>query len=80
VGRRCRNAGSDLEQPADHISADVSRPRRRRDDAVLLIARYERTGDTGSRASPRTGDMVIQRGDLQGAGAARAFADDRPHT
>ncbi|MGW5641059.1 ATP-binding SpoIIE family protein phosphatase, partial [Streptomyces sp. NPDC003832] len=71
-------AGSDLEQLADQISADVSYLQQRRDDAVLLMARY--AGGGGSDPAPRAGGLVIQRGDLQGAGAARAFVDDRLHT
>lgn len=70
---------SDLEQLADHISADVSRPLQRRDDAVLLMARYEGAGNAGEHAAPRTGGMLIQRGDLLGARTARAFVDDRLH-
>ncbi|MER6345171.1 SpoIIE family protein phosphatase [Streptomyces sp. NPDC001595] len=80
LGSGVAATGSDLEQLADHISADVSHPQQRRDDAVLLMARYEGAGRAGSEAAPRAGGLVIQRGDLQGAGAARAFVDDRLHT
>ncbi|MFI9219401.1 SpoIIE family protein phosphatase [Streptomyces werraensis] len=68
---------SDLEQWADHVSTDVAGPLQRRDDAVLLMARYEGAGNAGKHAAPRTGGMLIQRGDLLGARAARAFVDDR---
>lgn len=80
LGSGGATTGSDLEQLADRISADVSRPQQRRDDAVLLMARFEGAGGAGSQAAPRAGGMVIQRGDLQGARAARAFVDDRLHT
>lgn len=69
-----REAGADLEQVADRLIADVLGPTRRRDDAVILLARYE--GADGEWAS-RTGALHIQRRDLHGAKAARTFVDDR---
>jgi GAF domain-containing protein/anti-sigma regulatory factor (Ser/Thr protein kinase) len=73
--RSCsREAGADLEQLADHLIADVLRPQQRRDDAVLLLARYERA--IGEDA-PRTGSLQIQQRDLHGVKAARSFVDDR---
>ncbi|MFE4960442.1 SpoIIE family protein phosphatase [Streptomyces sp. NPDC056653] len=69
-----REAGADLEQLADHLIADVSSPQQRRDDAVLLLARYE--GAVGEGA-PRTASVQIQQRDLQGVKAARSFIDDR---
>ncbi|MFD9655799.1 SpoIIE family protein phosphatase [Streptomyces mirabilis] len=69
-----RERGADLEQLADYLIADVSCPQQRRDDAVLLLARYE--GAIGEGA-PRTGNLQIQQRDLQGVKAARSFLDDR---
>ncbi|MER5917404.1 SpoIIE family protein phosphatase [Streptomyces sp. NPDC001982] len=69
-----RDTGADLEQVADRLIADVSGPQQRRDDAVLLLARYERV--LGERAS-RTGSLQIQQRDLQGVKTARSFVDDR---
>ncbi|GAA3767928.1 hypothetical protein GCM10022206_03210 [Streptomyces chiangmaiensis] len=69
-----REAGADLEQLADHLIAHVSGPQQRRDDAVLLLARYE--GAIGEGA-PRTGNLQIQQRDLHGVKAARSFVDDR---
>lgn len=67
-------AGTDLEQLADHLMAEVPGPQQRRDDAVLLLARYE--GALG-KAAPHTGRLQIQRRDLHGVKAARSFVDDR---
>ncbi|MGW9031407.1 SpoIIE family protein phosphatase [Streptomyces sp. NPDC055722] len=69
-----RQAGSDLEHLADHLIAEDSSPRQRRDDAVLLLARYEGAHGEGA---PRTGSLHIQQRDLHGVKAARGFVDDR---
>ncbi|MFD9007100.1 ATP-binding protein [Streptomyces sp. NPDC059582] len=69
-----RQTRSDLEHLADHRMAEDSSPRRRRDDAVLLLARYEGAHGEGA---PRTGSLHIQQRDLHGVEAARAFVDDR---
>ncbi|MET8331318.1 SpoIIE family protein phosphatase [Streptomyces sp. NPDC005181] len=74
LGSSSREAGSDLEQLADHLIAEVSSPHQRRDDAVLLFARYE--GAAGKGVT-RTGSLHIQRRDLHGVKAARSFVDDR---
>jgi anti-sigma regulatory factor (Ser/Thr protein kinase) len=62
----------DLEQLADLVIADVSAPWQRRDDAVLLLARYE--GAHGDE--PRVGSLHIQRHDLRGVRTARTFVHD----
>ncbi|MET9874674.1 SpoIIE family protein phosphatase [Actinacidiphila glaucinigra] len=67
-----REAGADLERLADRLVAEVSGARWRRDDAVLLLARYE--GAVG-RGAPRTASLHVQRRDLHGVKAARAFVD-----
>jgi anti-sigma regulatory factor (Ser/Thr protein kinase) len=67
-------AGADLEQLADHLIAEDPGPQHRRDDAVLLLARYE--GALGEGA-PRTGNLQIPRRDLQGVKTARGFVADR---
>ncbi|MGI5509226.1 SpoIIE family protein phosphatase [Streptomyces sp. CA-106131] len=67
-------AGADLEQLADHLIAEDPGPQHRRDDAVLLLARYE--GAVGEGA-PRTGNLQIPRRDLQGVKTARGFVADR---
>jgi anti-sigma regulatory factor (Ser/Thr protein kinase) len=69
-----RQAGSDLEHLADHLIAEDSSTRLRRDDAVLLLARYEGAHGDGA---PRTGSLHIRRRDLHGVKAARNFVDDR---
>jgi GAF domain-containing protein/anti-sigma regulatory factor (Ser/Thr protein kinase) len=69
-----RQAESDLEHLADHLIAEDSSPRRRRDDAVLLLARYEGVHGDGAL---RTGSLHIQRRDLHGVKAAHTFVDDR---
>ncbi|MFF3517330.1 SpoIIE family protein phosphatase [Streptomyces sp. NPDC002573] len=73
--RSCsREAGADLERLADRLIADVSYPQQRRDDAVLLLARYERAI---GESTLRTASLQIQQRDLQGVKAARSFVDDR---
>ncbi|MGW3882799.1 SpoIIE family protein phosphatase [Streptomyces sp. NPDC005055] len=69
-----REAGADLEQLADRLISDAASPQQRRDDAVLLLARYE--GATGEGA-PQTANLQIQQRDLHGVKAARSFMDDR---
>ncbi|MFF7209757.1 SpoIIE family protein phosphatase [Streptomyces sp. NPDC008238] len=69
-----REAGADLEQLADRLVAEVSAPRWRGDDAVLLLARYE--GAVGEGA-PRTACLHVQRRDLHGVKAAREFVDEQ---
>jgi len=68
-----REAASNLENLADHLVAEVPGPQQRRDDAVLLLARYE--GARGEGA-PRTGRLHIQRHDLHGVKKARSFVAD----
>ncbi len=65
---------SDLEGLADRIVAEVVTPQQRRDDAALLLARYEGAGHEGE---PRTAGMHIQRRDLRGVKVARAFVHDQ---
>ncbi|MGW3248517.1 ATP-binding SpoIIE family protein phosphatase [Streptomyces sp. NPDC001070] len=67
-------AGADLEQLADRLIDDARDPLQRRDDAVLLLARWE--GCEGGNV-PRTAHLHIQRRDLRGVGTARGFVDDR---
>ncbi|MFE0627602.1 SpoIIE family protein phosphatase [Streptomyces sp. NPDC058864] len=69
-----QEAGADLERLADRLVAEVSGPRWRRDDAVLLLARYE--GAVGEGA-PRTACLHVQRRDLHGVKAARMFVEER---
>ncbi|MFD8656462.1 ATP-binding protein [Streptomyces mirabilis] len=69
-----RQTRSDLEHLADHLIAEDSSPRQRRDDAVLLVARYEGAHGEGA---PRTGSLHIQQRDLHGGKSARAFVDGR---
>ncbi|MFF2515805.1 hypothetical protein [Streptomyces sp. NPDC058086] len=72
-----REAGADLEQLADYLITDVSSPQQRRDDALLLPARYE--GAVGEGA-PRTSNLQIQRRNLRGVKAAtqlRGRSDER---
>ncbi|MFB7500167.1 SpoIIE family protein phosphatase [Streptomyces sp. NPDC056161] len=74
-GSSSRETGGDLEQMADLLIADALGPHQRRDDAVLLLARYEDAGGEG--VPPRTGSLHIQQRDLHGVKAARSFVDDR---
>ncbi|MCX5355735.1 SpoIIE family protein phosphatase [Streptomyces mirabilis] len=68
--------GEDLEQLADQLVAEVTGiaeaavPQQLRDDAVLLLARYEAAAGKGA---PRTAVLHVQRRDLQGVRTARAF-------
>lgn len=73
LGAASRAAGTDLEELADHLIAGASGPAQRRDDAVLLLARYE--GAVGADV-PRTASLQVQRRDLHGVKEARCFVDD----
>ncbi|MFG2359722.1 SpoIIE family protein phosphatase [Streptomyces sp. NPDC048521] len=64
----------DLEQLADLVVEDGSTPQQRRDDAVVLLALY---GGAVGQEEPRVGSLHIQRRDLLGVGAARAFVHDQ---
>ncbi|WP_225847489.1 SpoIIE family protein phosphatase [Streptomyces sp. HPF1205] len=68
VGRR---AGADPEELAEGL---LNSTPGRRDDAVLLLARYEEAGDG---AAPRTAQLHVQRRDLRGVGEARGFVRGR---
>ncbi|MEV7991308.1 SpoIIE family protein phosphatase [Streptomyces sp. NPDC086077] len=72
--RELLGSGDDLEDLADRIVSEVSTPQQRRDDAALLLARYE-----GARHQdePRVAGLHIQRRDLRGVKAARAFVHDQ---
>jgi GAF domain-containing protein/anti-sigma regulatory factor (Ser/Thr protein kinase) len=66
---------ADLEQLADRIDAEVcASSQRHRDDAALLLARYE-----GARGQdePRVSGLHIQRRDLRGVRTARTFVHDQ---
>ncbi|MFJ1998667.1 ATP-binding SpoIIE family protein phosphatase [Streptomyces asiaticus] len=68
-----RDNERNLEGLADRLIASTPKPPERHDDAVLLLARYERaTLDSHHRISR----MEIQRHDLQGVRATRAFMRD----
>ncbi|MFJ2478466.1 SpoIIE family protein phosphatase [Streptomyces sp. NPDC087659] len=67
-------ADCDLQRLADRILAEVSATQERRDDAVLLLARYE---GAGTDDTLRTGSLHIHRRDLQGVRVARTFVDDQ---
>ncbi|MDX3353174.1 SpoIIE family protein phosphatase [Streptomyces sp. ME01-24h] len=68
---------ADLERLADRLVSEVSSPRWRRDDAVLLLSRYE--GAAG-RGAPRTASLHVRRRDLHGVKAARVFIDEQLRT
>lgn len=74
LGTAGREAGTDLEGFADRLLGDTPGPRNRRDDAALLLARYEGADDGGA---PRTGHLSIQQRDLRGVREARGFVRDR---
>ncbi|MFJ4467587.1 SpoIIE family protein phosphatase [Streptomyces sp. NPDC089424] len=63
-----------LEDLADRIVSEVVTPQQRRDDAALLLARYEGARHQGE---PRVAGMHIQRRDLRGVRTARAFVHDQ---
>ncbi|MDT0462182.1 ATP-binding SpoIIE family protein phosphatase [Streptomyces gibsoniae] len=71
-----RDAGGNLERLADRLTAAVPDPPARRDDVVLLLARYEGAlpGTHG-----RVNRMMIQRHDLRGVRTARRFVRDSMH-
>ncbi|MFD9127024.1 SpoIIE family protein phosphatase, partial [Kitasatospora sp. NPDC059571] len=64
-------SSADLEQLADRLLADAGSGAERRDDAVVLLARYNGTAD----GQVHTGRMSIQRHDLGGVQDARRFVD-----
>ncbi|MCX4912031.1 SpoIIE family protein phosphatase [Streptomyces sp. NBC_00687] len=66
-------AGTDLEQLADWITA-VASPQEHRDDAVLLLARYEGCNDLKAQ---RAANLHIQQRDLRGVKKARRFVDEQ---
>ncbi|WP_326815457.1 SpoIIE family protein phosphatase [Streptomyces sp. NBC_01763] len=74
LGSGSSAAGADLEQLADRLIAEEAGPHQRRDDAVLLLARYEGAGVEGVT---RTGSLHIQSRDLHGVKAARSFVEQR---
>ncbi|MFE7750904.1 SpoIIE family protein phosphatase [Streptomyces sp. NPDC057428] len=76
LGSGDRAAVSDLEELADRVIADTSGPQRRRDDAVLLLARCE---PVHGEAASQVDSLRIQRRDLRGVKTARDFVDDRMH-
>lgn len=67
-------AASHLEDWADRIVAEISTPQQRRDDAALLLARYE---GAGPQEKPRAAGLHIQRRDMRGVKAARTFVHDQ---
>jgi GAF domain-containing protein/anti-sigma regulatory factor (Ser/Thr protein kinase) len=73
LGRGDGGSAPDLEQLADAVVAEFCTPQQRRDDAVLLLARYE--GAQGQDV-PRTAGLHIQRRDLRGVRTARVFVHD----
>jgi anti-sigma regulatory factor (Ser/Thr protein kinase) len=67
-------SASDLEDLADKIVSDLRSPEQRRDDAALLLARYD--GVRGED-EPRAAGLHIQRRDLRGVKATRRFVHDQ---
>jgi anti-sigma regulatory factor (Ser/Thr protein kinase) len=65
-----RGAGADLEILADRLLADTPG---RRDDAALLLARYEGADDS---AAPRTARFHVHRRDLRAVREARGFVHE----
>ncbi|MFJ3288637.1 SpoIIE family protein phosphatase [Streptomyces sp. NPDC086669] len=63
-----------LEDLAERIVSEVVTPQQRRDDAALLLARYE---GAGRQEEPRAAGMHIRRRDLRGVRTARAFVHDQ---
>ncbi|MEV7687433.1 SpoIIE family protein phosphatase [Streptomyces bungoensis] len=74
LGSADQGSAPDLEQLADSVIAELSAPWQRRDDAVLLLALYEGSGDRDGR---RVGSLHLRRHDLRGVGTARRFVHDR---
>ncbi|MEV6022178.1 SpoIIE family protein phosphatase [Streptomyces sp. NPDC052036] len=68
-----RETGDNLERLADRLTDAAPEPPERRDDVVLLLARYEGAlpGTHG-----RVNRMMIQRHDLRGVRTARRFVRD----
>ncbi|MFJ3224560.1 SpoIIE family protein phosphatase [Streptomyces sp. NPDC086783] len=67
-------SASDLEDLADKVVSDLRSPEQRRDDAALLLARYD--GVRG-KDEPRAAGLHIQRRDLRGVKATRRFVHDQ---
>ncbi|MET8226090.1 SpoIIE family protein phosphatase [Streptomyces sp. NPDC005301] len=67
-------SASDLEDLADKVVSDLRSPEQRRDDAALLLARYD--GARG-KDEPRAAGLHIQRRDLRGVKATRKFVHDQ---
>ncbi|WP_225994292.1 SpoIIE family protein phosphatase [Streptomyces sp. SS1-1] len=65
---------SHLEDLADRIVSEIVTPQQRRDDAAVLLARYE---GAGRQHEPKAAGLHIQRRDLRGVGTARAFVHDQ---
>ncbi|MFD6971388.1 SpoIIE family protein phosphatase [Streptomyces sp. NPDC059949] len=74
LGAGAAEAGDDLEQLADRLTAEITGPHQRRDDAVLLLARYEGPGDL---KAPRSANLHIPQRDLRGVKAARNFVEEQ---
>lgn len=74
LGAVGRDAGTNLEALADRLLDETPDPHGRRDDAALLLARYE---GADTETAPRTGHLYIQRRDLRGVKEARGFVHDR---
>ncbi|MDX3078174.1 SpoIIE family protein phosphatase [Streptomyces sp. MI02-7b] len=68
-----RAAGDNLEELADRVVAGMPGFHHRRDDAVLLLARFE---GADVRDVSRTGHLHLQEHDLLGVKAARGFVED----
>ncbi|MFJ4846250.1 MULTISPECIES: SpoIIE family protein phosphatase [unclassified Streptomyces] len=66
-------AGDNLEELADGVVAEMPGFDQRRDDAVLLLARFE---GADVRDGSRTGHLHLQEHDLLGVKAARGFVHD----
>ncbi|WEP00876.1 SpoIIE family protein phosphatase (plasmid) [Streptomyces sp. FXJ1.172] len=66
-----RRADTDLEHLADRLLQDTPG---RRDDAALLLARYEGADDG---TAPRTARFHVERRDLRAVGQARRFVHER---
>ncbi|WP_234389016.1 MULTISPECIES: SpoIIE family protein phosphatase [Streptomyces] len=64
----------DLEHLADRIITEACATQQPRDDAVVLLARYE---GTPGQEEPRVAGLHIQRRDLLGARTARSFVHDQ---
>ncbi|MGW6470749.1 SpoIIE family protein phosphatase [Streptomyces nigra] len=67
-------SSSHLEDLADRIVSEIVTPQQRRDDAAMLLARYE---GAGHGDEPKAAGLHIQRRDLRGVRTARAFVHDK---